>query len=129
MAIVFVVVYQARLFGFQLPFSIQRFGWIGVALFFVLSIYLSHKLVIHWIEGMCAAQAIPPTSISALLILFAAITLLGAILFFAVEQTIPSAASAADWDKSRSNALRRERINANGSAVMRSCPFRGRVRQ
>jgi peptidoglycan/LPS O-acetylase OafA/YrhL len=40
MAIVFVVVYHAGLFGFELPFRIQRFGWIGVDLFFVLSGYL-----------------------------------------------------------------------------------------
>ena len=40
LAIVFVVVYHAGLFGFSLPFEIQRFGWIGVDLFFVLSGYL-----------------------------------------------------------------------------------------
>ncbi len=39
-AIVFVVVYHAGLFGFALPFHVQRFGWIGVDLFFVLSGYL-----------------------------------------------------------------------------------------
>jgi peptidoglycan/LPS O-acetylase OafA/YrhL len=50
------------------------------------SIYLSHKLAIHWIEGVCTAHSIPLTSIPTLLILFAAITLLGAILFFAVER-------------------------------------------
>jgi peptidoglycan/LPS O-acetylase OafA/YrhL len=68
--------------------ALSRVAIPGAAFFATVaySIYLSHKLVIHWIEGMCAAQAIPPTSISALLILFAAITLLGAILFFAVER-------------------------------------------
>jgi peptidoglycan/LPS O-acetylase OafA/YrhL len=40
LAIVFVVVYHAGLFGFALPFRVQRFGWIGVDLFFVLSGYL-----------------------------------------------------------------------------------------
>lgn len=40
LAIVLVVFYHAGLFGFELPHSIQRFGWIGVDLFFVLSGYL-----------------------------------------------------------------------------------------
>lgn len=40
LAIVLVAVYHAGLFGFVLPFRIQRFGWIGVDLFFVLSGYL-----------------------------------------------------------------------------------------
>ena len=39
-AIVLVVVYHAGLFGFVLPHGIQRFGWVGVDLFFVLSGYL-----------------------------------------------------------------------------------------
>ncbi len=40
LAIVFVVIYHAALFGFKLPGRIDRFGWIGVDLFFVLSGYL-----------------------------------------------------------------------------------------
>ena len=39
-AIVIVVVYHAALFGFKLPGRVDRFGWIGVDLFFVLSGYL-----------------------------------------------------------------------------------------
>ena len=35
-----VVIYHAALFGFKLPGRIDRFGWIGVDLFFVLSGYL-----------------------------------------------------------------------------------------
>ena len=35
-----VVIYHAALFGFKLPSRIDRFGWIGVDLFFVLSGYL-----------------------------------------------------------------------------------------
>lgn len=40
LAIILVVVYHAGLFGFGLPYDVQRFGWIGVDLFFVLSGYL-----------------------------------------------------------------------------------------
>src|SRR3984893_8503907 len=39
-AIVLVILYHAGLFGFVLPYDVQRFGWIGVDLFFVLSGYL-----------------------------------------------------------------------------------------
>jgi peptidoglycan/LPS O-acetylase OafA/YrhL len=39
-AIVIVVIYHAALFGFGLPGRVDRFGWIGVDLFFVLSGYL-----------------------------------------------------------------------------------------
>ena len=40
LAIVVVVIYHAALFGFKLPGRIDRFGWVGVDLFFVLSGYL-----------------------------------------------------------------------------------------
>jgi hypothetical protein len=40
LAIIVVVVYHAALFGFKLPGRADRFGWIGVDLFFVLSGYL-----------------------------------------------------------------------------------------
>jgi peptidoglycan/LPS O-acetylase OafA/YrhL len=40
LAIILVVIYHAALFGFKLPSRIDRFGWIGVDLFFVLSGYL-----------------------------------------------------------------------------------------
>src|SRR5438874_6210913 len=40
LAIVVVVIYHAALFGFKLPGRVDRFGWIGVDLFFVLSGYL-----------------------------------------------------------------------------------------
>jgi len=37
LAIIVVVFYHAALFGFKLPGRVDRFGWIGVDLFFVLS--------------------------------------------------------------------------------------------
>jgi peptidoglycan/LPS O-acetylase OafA/YrhL len=40
LAIIIVVVYHAGIFGFALPNRWQRFGWVGVDLFFVLSGYL-----------------------------------------------------------------------------------------
>ena len=40
LAIIVVVIYHAALFGFTLPGRVDRFGWIGVDLFFVLSGYL-----------------------------------------------------------------------------------------
>jgi peptidoglycan/LPS O-acetylase OafA/YrhL len=40
LAIIVVVVYHATLFGFKMPGRVDRFGWIGVDLFFVLSGYL-----------------------------------------------------------------------------------------
>src|SRR5438876_1988806 len=40
LAIIVVVIYHAALFGFKLPSRVDRFGWIGVDLFFVLSGYL-----------------------------------------------------------------------------------------
>src|SRR5215813_3703440 len=40
LAIIVVVIYHAALFGFKLPSRIDRFGWIGVDLFFILSGYL-----------------------------------------------------------------------------------------
>src|SRR5205814_8389037 len=40
LAIIVVALYHAALFGFKLPGRVDRFGWIGVDLFFVLSGYL-----------------------------------------------------------------------------------------
>src|SRR5881396_2038530 len=40
LAIIVVVIYHAGLFGFKLPGRVDRWGWIGVDLFFVLSGYL-----------------------------------------------------------------------------------------
>ena len=51
LAIVIVVIYHAALFGFTTPGRFDRFGWIGVDLFFVLSGYL--------IGGQLLASFIP----------------------------------------------------------------------
>src|SRR5207248_11754308 len=40
LAIIVVVIYHAALFGFKLPGRVDRFGWLGVDLVFVLSGYL-----------------------------------------------------------------------------------------
>src|SRR5256885_9181545 len=40
LAVIVVVIYHAALFGFKLPGRVDRFGWIGDDLFFVLSGYL-----------------------------------------------------------------------------------------
>src|SRR5213079_2304769 len=40
LAIIVVTIYHAALFGFNTPGRVDRFGWIGVDLFFVLSGYL-----------------------------------------------------------------------------------------
>ena len=40
LAIIIVVIYHTGIFGFALPNSVHRFGWVGVDLFFVLSGYL-----------------------------------------------------------------------------------------
>jgi peptidoglycan/LPS O-acetylase OafA/YrhL len=52
LAIVVVVIYHAALFGFKLPGRIDRFGWIGVDLFFVLSGYLiGGQLLVPLVRG------------------------------------------------------------------------------
>ncbi|MDQ6654699.1 MAG: acyltransferase [Verrucomicrobiota bacterium] len=50
------------------------------------SVYLSHKLAIHFVEGICDAHAIPRASVSGYLLVLAVITVVGAALYFAVER-------------------------------------------
>ena len=50
------------------------------------STYLSHKLAIHWIEGICKTRGIAPTSAIAISMVIGAIAVVGIILFFAVER-------------------------------------------
>jgi peptidoglycan/LPS O-acetylase OafA/YrhL len=48
------------------------------------SVYLSHKLPIHWIQQICAAHSVPPAL--AYLLMLGAILIIGSALFFAVER-------------------------------------------
>ena len=50
------------------------------------SVYLSHKLAIHWVNGVCKAQSMELTSLSAIVLVLIAIAATGTILFFAVER-------------------------------------------
>lgn len=50
------------------------------------SVYLSHKLVIHQVEGFCAGHEFPLTSVTALLLVQFSIYTGGTILFFAIER-------------------------------------------
>lgn len=50
------------------------------------SVYLSHKLIIHFVVQLCIRYSVSLTSVWALLLVESAIYLTGAILFFAVER-------------------------------------------
>ena len=50
------------------------------------SVYLIHKLAIHWVDGVCKAYDLTPTSALAILMVLVAIALIGTILFFSVER-------------------------------------------
>ena len=50
------------------------------------SIYLSHKLAIHWVDELCTARSINTVSVPAYLMMGAAILVLGFALFVAVER-------------------------------------------
>jgi peptidoglycan/LPS O-acetylase OafA/YrhL len=70
----------------RLPFA--RIAVPGAA--FIASIaystYLSHKLAIHWIEGICKERGIAPSSAIAICMVLGAIAIVGTTLFFAVER-------------------------------------------
>ena len=55
------------------------------------SVYLSHKLVIHAVIGVCERYSIALTSVWALLLVEIAIYVVGAALFFAVETAVSTA--------------------------------------
>ena len=50
------------------------------------SVYLSHKLVVHFAAGFCSRHAIVPTSLGAILALDLSIVIVGTILYIAVER-------------------------------------------
>ena len=50
------------------------------------SVYLSHKLVIHWVVNFCGSHRVALTSVNAIGLNLGAIGLVGTVLFFAVER-------------------------------------------
>ncbi len=50
------------------------------------SVYLSHKLTMHWVGSVCAAHGLALTSPAAILMNLAAMLLVGTLLFLAVER-------------------------------------------
>ncbi len=62
LAIVVVVIYHAALFGFKLPGRADRFGWIGVDLFFVLSGYLIFSRLVACGRGPVLSAAAADTN-------------------------------------------------------------------
>jgi peptidoglycan/LPS O-acetylase OafA/YrhL len=50
------------------------------------SVYLSHKLVVHFVAGLCTRYAVAPSSFTAIVALDVAIVLCGTALYFAVER-------------------------------------------
>ncbi len=70
----------------DLPF--HRLHVPGAAFFarIAYSVYLSHKLVVHFVAGLCSRYAIAPASIGAVLAVDVAIVAVGSALYFAVER-------------------------------------------
>jgi peptidoglycan/LPS O-acetylase OafA/YrhL len=50
------------------------------------SVYLSHKLLIHWMVRFGAAHSIAETSVAGYLVMLSSILFAGSALFFAVER-------------------------------------------
>ena len=70
----------------RLPFSRMKIPGAAFLASIAYSVYLSHKLVIHQVAGVCADHEIPLTSGSALLLVQLSIYAGGAALFFVVER-------------------------------------------
>src|SRR5436309_514492 len=50
LAIIVVVIYHGALFGFKLPGRVDRFGWIGVDLFFACSLLAASPYALFWLH-------------------------------------------------------------------------------
>ena len=70
----------------RLPFRRVAVPGAGFLASVAYSVYLSHKLVIHWTLGFCAAHGLALTSPAALGLNGLGIALVGSALFFAVER-------------------------------------------
>ncbi len=70
----------------RLPF--QRVSIPGAAFLasVAYSVYLSHKLAIHWVLAFCAAHQLKPDSAAGVALNLGVIVLVGTLLFFAVER-------------------------------------------
>lgn len=70
----------------RLPFRRIAIPGAGFLATIAYSVYLSHKLVIHFLLQLCASYQIPLTSIWALLLVDVCIFAVGVVLFFSVER-------------------------------------------
>lgn len=70
----------------RLPFNRVRVPGATFLAQIAYSVYLSHKLVVHFWMGVCKAHAVSPSSIGGLLSLNLIILLVGTALYFAVER-------------------------------------------
>ena len=70
----------------RLPFRRVALPGAGFLASVAYSVYLSHKLVIHWTLGFCAAHALALTSPVAIVLNLLGIGLVGSALFFTVER-------------------------------------------
>jgi peptidoglycan/LPS O-acetylase OafA/YrhL len=70
----------------ELPFSRVAIPGAAFLATVAYSVYLSHKLMIHWTLGFGAAHSIPETSVTGYLLMLFSILVAGSALFFAVER-------------------------------------------
>jgi peptidoglycan/LPS O-acetylase OafA/YrhL len=70
----------------RLPFNRVRVPGVAFLAQIAYSIYLSHKLVVHFWMGVCKAHAIAPSSVAGILSLDLLVLLVGSLLYFVVER-------------------------------------------